>query len=316
MANLIVHNGHRVIIYGRNRAALEAMKETRVNSRYLPGALLSDRLEYTNELGEAVSGRDIVVFAVPAQTFRQVSSNASAYLKEGTIVVNLAKGIEKNTLKRMSEVAAETIPQARYVALSGPTHAEEIVMNAPAGIVAVSTDTEAAKTVQDTFMSEQLRVYTQEDMVGVEIAGAVKNVIAIATGVSDGMNLGNNARAALMTRSIHEIKRLGSALGANQETFSGLSGIGDLIVTCSTDLSRNRRCGLLIGSGLKAEEAVEKVGSVVEGYYTADAVCELAQKLDVEMPVCKVTQAVLNGELPPDKAVKALMSRDKKDELQ
>ena len=214
------------------------------------------------------------------------------------------------------EVAADTIPQTRYVALSGPTHAEEIVMNAPAGIVAASSDPEAARAVQDAFMSEQLRIYTQDDMVGVEIAGAVKNVIAIATGISDGMKLGSNARAALMTRSVHEIKRLGLALGANSETFSGLSGIGDLIVTCATDLSRNRRCGLMIGQGLKAEEAVEKVGSVVEGYYTADAVYDLAEKLGVEMPVSVVTRAVLKGEFPPEKAVRMLMSRDKKDEIQ
>ena len=316
MANLIVHNGHRVMIYGRNKAALEEMKETRINSRYLPDVLLSDKLAYTNDIGEAVRNKDIVVFAVPAQTFRQVSSAASQYLEDGIIAVNLAKGIEKNTLLRMSEIAAETIPQARYVALSGPTHAEEIVMNAPAGIVAASADPEAAKAVQDAFMSEQLRIYTQDDMVGVEIAGAVKNVIAIATGISDGMKLGSNARAALMTRSVHEIKRLGLELGANAETFSGLAGIGDLIVTCATDLSRNRRCGLMIGQGLKAEEAVEKVGSVVEGYYTADAVYDLARKLGVEMPVCMATRAVLKGELSPEKAVRMLMSRDKKDEIQ
>lgn len=316
MANLIVHNGHRVTLYGRNKASLEAMKETRINSRYLPDALLSDRLDYTNEISEAVKDKDIVVFAVPAQTFRQVSSDASQFIKEGTIAVNLAKGIERNTLKRMSEVAADTMPQVRYVALSGPTHAEEIVMNAPAGIVAVSADAEAAKTVQDAFMSEQLRIYTQDDMVGVEIAGAVKNVIAIATGISDGMKLGANARAALMTRSIHEIKRLGHELGANSETFSGLAGIGDLIVTCATDLSRNRRCGLLIGRGLKAEEAVEKVGSVVEGYYTADAVHDLAEKLGVEMPVSLATRDVLRGEISPEEAVRMLMSRDKKDEIQ
>lgn len=316
MANLIVHNGHNVTLYGRRKEAVDAMRDTRVNERYLPGALLSDRITYTADLKEAVGGKDIVVFAVPAQTFRQVSTDAAPYLKDGVIVVNLAKGIEKKTLKRMSEVAAETIPEARYVALSGPTHAEEIVMNAPAGIVAASEDQEAAKTVQDAFMSEQLRIYTQDDMVGVEIAGAVKNVIAIATGISDGMHLGNNARAALMTRSMHEIKRLGKALGANAETFSGLSGIGDLIVTCSTDLSRNRRCGLLIGQGYKAEEAVEKVGSVVEGYYTAEAVYDLAAKLGVEMPVSIATRAVLKGELAPDKAVRMLMSRNKKDELQ
>ena len=314
MANLLVYNGHDVTLYGRNKAALDAMKETRTNDRYLPYVILSDRIKYTNNIRNALRGKDIVVFAIPAQKFRQVSSKAAQYLEEGTVVVNLAKGIEKKTLKRMSEVAEETIPAAKYVALSGPTHAEEIVRNTPAGIVAASKDAEAARLIQDTFMSEQLRVYTQDDVVGVEIAGAVKNVIAIATGISDGMKLGNNARAALMTRSVHEIKRLGDKLGADPETFSGLSGIGDLIVTCSTNLSRNRRCGLLIGLGLEAKEAVERVGSVVEGYYTADAVCDLAKKLDVEMPVCKATQAVLKGKITPEKAVSMLMSRDKKDE--
>ena len=314
MANLLVYNGHDVTLYGRNKAALDAMKETRMNDRYLPYVILSDRIKYTNNIRNALRGKEIVVFAVPAQKFRQVSSKAAQYLEEGAVVVNLAKGIEKKTLKRMSEVAEETIPAARYVALSGPTHAEEIVRNTPAGIVAASKDPEAARLIQDTFMSEQLRVYTQDDVVGVEIAGAVKNVIAIATGISDGMKLGNNARAALMTRSIHEIKRLGDKLGADPETFSGLSGIGDLIVTCSTNLSRNRRCGLLIGLGLEAKEAVERVGSVVEGYYTADAVCDLAKKLDVEMPVCKATQAVLKGKITPEVAVSMLMSRDKKDE--
>ena len=315
MANLLVYNGHDVILYGRNKASLDAMKETRINDKYLPYVILSDKIKYTNNIRNAIRGRDIVVFAVPAQKFRQVSAKAAQYLEEGVIAVNLAKGIEKKTLKRMSEIAAETIPGVRYVALSGPTHAEEIVRNTPAGIVAASYDHEAAVIIQDAFMSEQLRVYTQDDVTGVEIAGAVKNVVAIATGISDGMKLGNNARAALMTRSIHEIKRLGDKLGANPETFSGLSGIGDLIVTCSTNLSRNRRCGLLIGLGLEAKEAVERVGSVVEGYYTADAVCDLAKKLDVEMPVCKATQAVLKGKLAPEKAVSMLMSRDRKDEL-
>ena len=314
MANLLVYNGHEVTLYGRNKAALDAMKETRMNDKYLPYVILSDRIKYTNNIRNALRGKDIVVFAVPAQKFRQVSSKAAQYLEEGAVVVNLAQGIEKKTLKRMSEVAEETIPAARYVALSGPTHAEEIVRNTPAGIVAASKDAEAARLIQDAFMSEQLRVYTQDDVVGVEIAGAVKNVIAIVTGISDGMKLGNNARAALMTRSIHEIKRLGDKLGADPETFSGLSGIGDLIVTCSTNLSRNRRCGLMIGLGLEAKEAVERVGSVVEGYYTADAVCDLAKKLDVDMPVCKATQAVLKGKVTPEKAVSMLMLRDKKDE--
>lgn len=315
IANLLAHKGHDVTLYGRNKAALDAIKETRMNEKYLPYAILSDKLKYTNNIRNAVRGKSIVVFAIPAQKFRQVSSKAAQHLDDNVIVVNLAKGIEKNTLLRMSEVAAETIPGVRYVALSGPSHAEEIVRNTPACVVAASSDAEAAKDIQDAFMTEQFRIYTQDDVTGVEIAGAVKNVIAITTGISDGMKLGNNARAALMTRSIHEIKRLGTAIGADSETFSGLSGIGDLIVTCSTNLSRNRRCGLLIGLGLSAKDAVERVGSVVEGYYTADAVCDLAKKLDVDMPVCKATEAVLKGRLEPETAVRMLMSRDRKDEL-
>ena len=316
IANLLVYKGHDVTLYGRNKEAIKLMKEHRMNDHYLPYVILSDRIDYTSDLKKAVKGKSIVVFAVPTQQFREVSSKCAVWLEDGVIAVNLAKGIEQKTLMRLSEIAAETIPSATYVALSGPSHAEEIVRNFPAGVVAASKNKAAAEYIQDVFMSDQFRVYTQEDMTGVEIAGAVKNVIAITTGISDGMKLGSNARAALMTRAIHEIKRLGTAMGANPETFSGLSGIGDLIVTCSTNLSRNRRCGLLIGLGLEAEDAVRRVGSVVEGYYTAEAVCELAEKYDVEMPICTVTNNVLKGELEPEKALKLLMSRSKKDELQ
>ena len=316
IANLLVYKGHDVTLYGRNKEAIKLMKEHRMNDHYLPYVILSDRIDYTSDLKKAVKGKSIVVFAVPTQQFREVSSKCADWLEDGVIAVNLAKGIEQKTLMRLSEIAAETIPSATYVALSGPSHAEEIVRNFPAGVVAASKNKAAAEYIQDVFMSDQFRVYTQEDMTGVEIAGAVKNVIAITTGISDGMKLGSNARAALMTRAIHEIKRLGTAMGANPETFSGLSGIGDLIVTCSTNLSRNRRCGLLIGLGLEAEDAVRRVGSVVEGYYTAEAVCELAEKYDVEMPICTVTNNVLKGELEPEKALKLLMSRSKKDELQ
>jgi len=315
IANMLVYKGHDVILYGRNKEAIELMKKRRMNDHYLPYVILSDKIEYTSDLKKAVKDRKIVVFAIPAQKFREVSSKCAKYMDKDAIAVNLAKGIEQKTLKRLSEVAAETLPGKVYVALSGPSHAEEIVRNFPAGVVVASQDKEAAEFVQDVFMSEQFRVYTQEDMIGVEIAGAVKNVIAITTGISDGMKLGSNARAALMTRAIHEIRRLGDALGANHETFSGLSGIGDLIVTCSTNLSRNRRCGLLIGLGLEAEDAVSRVGSVVEGFYTAEAVCQLADKYNVEMPICKATYKVLQGQLEPMKAVRMLMSREKKDEL-
>ena len=315
MANLLAYSGHDVTLYGRNIKAMKLLESRRINDHYLPYVILSDRIKYTSDLKEAVLGKSIVVFAVPTQKFRQVSSACAEYLEDGVIAVNLAKGIEQKTLLRLSEIAAETIPGATYVALSGPSHAEEIVRNFPASVVVCSKNKAAAEYVQDVFMTDKFRIYTQDDMIGVEIAGAVKNVIAITTGISDGMKLGSNARAALMTRAIHEIKRLGAAAGAQSETFSGLSGIGDLIVTCSTNLSRNRRCGLLIGLGLDAEDAVHRVGSVVEGYYTAEAVCELSEKYDVEMPICRVTNNILKGELEPEKALKLLMSRSKKDEL-
>lgn len=316
MANLLAYKGHDVTLYGRNKAAMELIKDHRMNDHYLPYVILSDRINYTSDLKKAVKGKTIVVFAVPTQHFREVSSKCADWLEDGVIAVNLAKGFEQKTLKRLSEIAAETIPAATYVALSGPSHAEEIVRNFPASVVATSRNKAAAEYIQDVFMTDQFRIYTQEDITGVEVAGAVKNVIAITTGISDGMKLGSNARAALMTRAVHEIKRLGAAMGANSETFSGLSGIGDLIVTCSTNLSRNRRCGLLIGLGLEPEDAVKRVGSVVEGYYTAEAVVELAEKYDVEMPICTVTNNILKGELEPEKALKLLMSRSKKDELQ
>lgn len=316
IANLLVYNGHDVTLYGRNKDAIALMKQTRMNDHYLPYAILSEKINYTNDLEEAVKGKDVIVFAVPTQQFRSVSETCAKWMGEGVIAVNLAKGIEQKTLKRLSEIAAETIPSATYVALSGPSHAEEIVRNLPAGVVAASINKAAAEEVQDIFMSDKFRVYTQEDMTGVEISGAVKNVIAITTGISDGMKLGSNARAALMTRAIHEIKRLGASMGADQDTFSGLSGIGDLIVTCSTNLSRNRRCGLLIGLGLEPEDAVKRVGSVVEGYFTAEAVCELAEKYNIDMPICKVTTKILKGELKPEKAVNMLMSRSRKDEIQ
>lgn len=316
IANHLVYAGHDVTLYGRNKAAVELISKHRINDHYLPYVVLSDKIQYTSDLKKAVKGKSIVVFAVPTQSFRDITTQCAKWLDDGVIAVNLAKGFEQKTLMRLSEIAAETIPSATYVALSGPSHAEELVRNLPASVVSTSRNKAAAEYIQDVFMTDKFRIYTQEDMTGVEVSGAVKNVIAITTGISDGMKLGSNARAALMTRAVHEIKRLGTAMGADSETFSGLSGIGDLIVTCSTNLSRNRRCGLLIGLGLEPEDAVKRVGSVVEGYYTAEAVVELAQKYDVEMPICTVTNNILKGELEPEKALNLLMSRSKKDEIQ
>ncbi len=314
MANLLVHNGYDVMLYGRDKEAIEKMKETNMNEKYLPYVLLSSKIKYTNNISTAVKGRKFVVMAVPTQQFRAVAKKVAKYIEKDTIVVNLAKGIEQGSTDRLSQIADEVLPKQAYVALSGPTHAEEIVRNYPSSIVAASTDAKAAKLVQDVFMNDRLRVYTQDDLVGVELAGALKNVIAIATGICDGMKFGANARAALMTRAIHEIERMGKVLGAKEQTFAGLAGIGDLMVTCTTNLSRNRRCGLFIGFGLDVDEAVKKVGSTVEGFFTAEAVCELADKENIDMPICQLTNKVLKGELEISEAFETLMARPKKDE--
>lgn len=314
IANIIVHNGHKVTLYGRNADAIAEMSATKINKRYLPDARLSEEIVFTSDIIETVSDKDIIVFAVPAQQFRKVLSSAASSISKETIIVNLAKGIEQGTLKRMSEIAEEIIPENTYVALSGPSHAEELVKNYPASVVVASKSKEAAYFIQDVFTNDNFRVYTDWDVPGVEIAGSLKNVYAIATGISDGMEYGVNAKAALMTRAIHELSKLGVLLGAHKATFAGLSGIGDLIVTCDSDLSRNRRFGRMIGEGLSCSEAIDKVGSVVEGYYTTSAAKELAVKLEVDCPIIMATAAVLEDTLTPGEALKLLMTRDKKEE--
>lgn len=315
MANLIVHNGQDVMVWGRNKDAIEDMRESHQNKKYLPGILLSDKLKYTYHLMTAVNKRDFIIFAVPAQQFRKILKRAAHKIDKSTIIVNLAKGIEQKKLKRMSEIAAEELPGNPYVALSGPSHAEEIAMNYPATIVAASSDKAAAKAVQNLFMSMKLRVYTSDDIIGVELGGALKNVIAIGTGISDGMEFGDNTKAAIMTRGIHEISRLGTELGASENTFAGLSGIGDLMVTCSSNLSRNRRCGILIGKGMSPEEAVKKIGVTVEGFYTVDAAVRLAEQHSIEMPISEAVSNIIKGNMRPEEALNALMGRSKKDEM-
>ena len=250
---------------------------------------------------------------IQRKNFRQVAERTAKYLPEGAIVVNLAKGIETFTNKTMSQIAEEILPNNKYVVLSGPSHAEEIAKNKPATVVVASKDQKAAELVQDVFMSDKFRVYTSDDVLGVELGGALKNVIAIGTGISDGMGFGDNARSAIMTRGIHEITRLGVTLGARSDTFSGLSGIGDLMVTCDSDLSRNRRCGIMIGKGIKPDEAVKQIGTV-EGFYTVEAACKLAEKSGVEMPITQAVNKVISGKITPAEALDMLMGRDKKDE--
>lgn len=266
------------------------------------------------DFDECLAGADFAVFAVPAQAFRQVFSDCLPYLGKDTIVVNAAKGIELETLKRLSQTAEELRPGTKYAALSGPSHAEEIEQELPTAVTVCSEDEDTAKRVQDLFMTESFRVYTGSDMAGTEIGGAVKNVIALAAGISDGLGFGDNTKAALMTRGMAEITRLGSSLGAKPETFLGLTGFGDLIVTCTSMHSRNRRCGILLGKGMPADEAVREIGMVVEGAATARAAASLAEKLGVEMPITAAVCAILDGRTTPADAVGALMTRTRKPE--
>lgn len=315
LANLLVHNGHYVMMWGRSRESINDMKETQQNKKYMPGVLLSEKIKYTVNFKTAASNRDVLVFAVPAQHFAEMAKKAGKYVSKDTVIVNLAKGIEQGSIKRMSEIAKKAFPKNKYVALSGPSHAEEIARNNPATVVVASTDKKAAETIQNIFMNGKFRVYTSDDVIGVEIGGALKNVIAIGTGISDGMGFGDNAKAAITTRGIHEITRLGVKLGAQRETFAGLSGIGDLMVTCTSDLSRNRRCGILIGKGYEPADAVAEIGSTVEGFYTVEAAKTLAEKNDIDMPITNAVDAVINGEMHASEAVSLLMQRDKKNEI-
>lgn len=309
-------NGHTVKIWDVDQSHLKELSENKENKRYLPEVKLPDALQISYSVGEAIEGADIVLFSAPSQHFRSALDGALPYLKPDMVLVNVAKGIEQKSLKRLSEIAYEKLPNARYVVLSGPSHAEEVGRLMPTTLVAASEEQELAEYVQDVFMSDRLRIYTNSDVTGVELGGALKNIIALGAGISDGMGYGDNAKAALMTRGITEIARLGVKLGANLSTFSGLTGIGDLIVTCTSMHSRNRRCGIMIGEGIKPSEAVKKVGMVVEGIYTTEAAYELAQKEGVEMPITEQIYHVVNGTTDAREAVTSLMSRQRKHETE
>jgi glycerol-3-phosphate dehydrogenase (NAD(P)+) len=257
---------------------------------------------------------DVVVFSAPAQHFRSALSSVMPYLTDNMVLVNVAKGIEQKTLKRMSEIAYELLPNAKYVVLSGPSHAEEVGQKLPTTVAVASKDMALAEYIQDVFITDRFRVYTNHDVIGVELGGSLKNIIALAAGISDGMGFGDNAKAAMMTRGMVEMARLGVALGGEASTFWGLTGMGDLIVTCTSMHSRNRRCGILIGQGMKPEDAVKEVGMVVEGMYTAEAAYELAHKVGVDMPFTDRIYKVIQGEVDATTAAFELMTRERKHE--
>ena len=280
----------------------------------LPGVKLSENIKFTTNLQEAIQGMDMMVLAVPSPYIRSTSKSMAPYVTEGQLIVNVAKGIEEITLMTLPEIIQEEIPQAKVAVLSGPSHAEEVGIGLPTTVVAGAKSRKVAEYIQSLFMNESFRVYTSPDMIGIELGAALKNVIALAAGMADGLGYGDNTKAALITRGIKEISRLAIAMGAKPETLSGLSGMGDLIVTCASKHSRNRKAGMLMGQGCSMEEAMDQVKMVVEGVYSAKAAIGLSRKYGVSMPIIEQVNAVLFEGYPVKDAVLNLMLRDRKTE--
>ncbi len=316
LAVLLARAGQPVVLWDRNQERVEEIRTARTNTRYLPGVNIPQCVAPTGDAREAVSGRDMVVLAVPSQVLRQVVSRLPLPAGERRpIFVTTSKGIENRTLLRMSQVLAEAVEgltPERIVVLSGPSHAEEVARLVPTAVVAASVDAAAARQVQQAFMTPSFRVYTHADVIGVELGGALKNVIALAAGIGDGVGYGDNTKAALMTRGMAEITRLGVALGADRLTFAGLSGMGDLIVTCMSRHSRNRYVGEQIGKGRKLQEVLDGMVMVAEGVRTTESAYELAQRKGVEMPITQEVYRVLFEDKPPRQAVYDLMTREAK----
>lgn len=314
LAIMLVRYGHQVTIWARRKDAVEQMRATRENKQYLPNIVLPEALQFTDSLEDVMQEAEIILSAVPSKAVRGMMEQISPMVKEGQIIVNVAKGLEQGTLLRLSQVIEETVPQAKICVLSGPSHAEEVAKDIPTTCVAAAKEEAVAKAVQEEFMNPNFRVYTNTDVVGVEIGAAMKNVMALAAGVSDGVGFGDNTKAALMTRGIAEMKRLGMAMGGEAETFAGLSGIGDLIVTCTSMHSRNRRAGILLGKGYTLDQTLAEVKMVVEGVNTAKAALEVAQKYHVELPITQAMNQVLFEGKEVRQAVMDLMTRVGKSE--
>ena len=317
LARLLAVNGRDVTVWSAIPAELKSLSTTHRHPN-LPGMVLPSTMHYTAGIAEACAGKDILLFAVPSVFVRSTAKKAAPHIPEGQLIVDVAKGVEDKTLMTMSEIIEDELARqkrhARVVALSGPTHAEEVARDMPTLIVAASEDEEAAKAVQKAFSTPTFRVYTNTDRCGTELGGAVKNVIALAVGIALGLGYGDNAKAALITRGNAELSRLGIAMGCKPETFMGLSGMGDLIVTCTSMHSRNLHAGMLLGHGKSVEEAKTEVGQVVEGINALPAACRLAKKYKVEMPIVQSVDAILGGRLAAGNALAALMGRDLKRE--
>ena len=311
---LLTNNGHDVTVWSIDAKEVEMLSREREHKSKLPGVKLQDKIQFTNEIREGIEGKDFVVLAVPSPFTRSTAQKMRPYVKEGQILVNVAKGIEETTLMTLSEQIEEEIPQADVAVLSGPSLAEEVGKGLPTTCVAGARTKKTAEYLQKAFMSEVFRVYTSPDIKGIELGGSLKNVIALAAGIADGLGYGDNTKAALITRGIAEIARLGVKMGGKIETFTGLTGMGDLIVTCASVHSRNRKAGYLIGKGMSMQEAMDEVKMVVEGVYSAKAAKQLSVKYQVSMPIVDQVNAVLFEGKSPAEAVKELMLRDRKEE--
>ena len=311
--SLLLHkNGHQVKLWSALENEVKMLNEKREHESKLPGVRIPEEVEITTDLEGCLRDVDVAVLAVPSPFTRSTAKQMAPFVKEGQIIVNVAKGVEEDTLMTLSDIISEEIPVANVCVLSGPSHAEEVGRGLPATCVVSAAKRETAEYLQGIFMSPVFRVYTTPDILGVELGGALKNVIALAAGTADGLGYGDNTKAALITRGIAEIARLGTKMGASQETFYGLSGMGDLIVTCASVHSRNRKAGYLMGKGYTMRQAMDEVKMVVEGVYSAKAARSLAEKYDVDMPIIMEVNKVLFEDKPAADAVRDLMIRDKK----
>lgn len=314
LALRLILSGHEVSIYDLDGEVISDIAENKRNSKYLGDIKMPEKLVAVDDFNNCIKDKDVILFAVPAQHFRNAINEAAGSLRGDELIINVAKGIEQKSLLRLSQIAKDYVDPKNYVVLSGPSHAEEVALNMPTAVAVSSVDKDAALRAQDMFMAKEFRVYVTDDVIGTEMGGALKNVIALGAGIIDGLGFKDNALAAMMTRGLVEIARLGTAMGASEHTFYGLAGMGDLVVTCTSEHSRNRRCGQLIGKGIKASEAVKRIGMVVEGMYTTKVAYELSKKYNVSMPITEGIHRIIDEEVNAEDAVYALLARDRKHE--
>ena len=310
LALLLHSNGHEITVWSIDKEEVKMLSEKREHESKLPGVKIPDDIVFTNDISEGIIGKDVIVLAVPSPFTRSTSKAMCPYVEKGQLIVNVSKGIEESTLMPLTDQIEEEIPQAEVTVLSGPSHAEEVGRGLPTTVVVGAKKRETAEYLQKLFMNEVFRVYTSPDVLGIELGGSLKNVIALAAGIADGLGYGDNTKAALITRGIAEIARLGVKMGGKIESFTGLTGIGDLIVTCASVHSRNRKAGYLIGQGRTMDEAMKEVQMVVEGVYSAKAAKKLADKYGVCMPIVEEVNKILFEDKKPEVAVKELMERD------